>query len=77
MSLKSRTERNIDFLDKKIEALEKETTNLKKLRFKMIGLLNSDDRYLKRTCEELGLKVTLVKLHKKYYKEKKNAKHKC
>ena len=73
MSLKSRTEKNLDFLDYKIGKLEKELKTLKKVRFRMMGLLHFDDRYLKRLAEHAGLKVTFTKLH---YKEMKDARSK-
>ena len=66
MSLKSRTEKNLEFLDSKIERLEREVLALKKVRLKMIGLLHSDDRYLKRKAEEIGLRVAIVKLRRGY-----------
>ena len=68
MSLKSRTQRNIIFLDAKIEVRERELVSLKKLRFRMYGLLDSDERYLKRIGKEVGLKLSLINLHKEYYK---------
>lgn len=65
MSLKSRTEKNIKFLDFKIESLEKEVFALKKMRFRMYKLLNSDDRYIKRLCDQAELRISLVKLRGK------------
>jgi len=73
MSLKSRTEKNLDFLDYKINKLEAELLTLRKVRLRMFKLLHSDDRYLKRLAEHAGLKVTFTKLH---YKEMKDARSK-
>lgn len=74
MSFETRTERNIAFLDNKIHKLEEEAVALKKLRFKLQGMLTADNNKLIRIVQEMGLKVTLTKLHKEYYKRKSDEK---
>jgi len=71
MSLKSRTERNIAFLDARIVKLENEVNNLKALRFKYQGMLMMSNKVLVPVAKELGLKIKLIQLHKEYYKKVK------
>ena len=72
MSLKTRTEKNLDFLESKIDRLEKEVLALKKVRLRMFNLLYSDDRFIKRKAEEVGLRVAIIKLRRGYRDDNKS-----
>lgn len=62
MSFKSRTERNIEFLDSRIRKLESQASRLKQLKFQYHSMLLLEDKRLLRIAKEMNLKVKLVRL---------------